>query len=173
MSLVGMATLVVAGLGVLLCSVGLLMAWDRLAALGRARWPVRALWLGCCQLTAVLLVGLVVNHAFVFYQSWSELFGMHPQVNQGQGTAGARDLALRPTLLHGYLTGHGTLVSLPIAGAVERGAHRPGDGVPAAAVRCARATPVVAFRWWSCCPAFPAGRGPGCTCCTWAACWTP
>ncbi|HST47878.1 alpha/beta hydrolase [Jatrophihabitans sp.] len=119
MSLIGMATLVVAGLGVLLCSVGLLMAWDRLAALGRARWPVRALWLGCCQLTAVLLVGLVVNHAFVFYQSWSELFGLHPQVDQGSAGAGTRDVALQPALLHDYRTGHGTVVSLPVPGTVS------------------------------------------------------
>jgi len=119
MSLVGMATLVVAGLGVLLCSAGLLMAWDRLAALGRARWPVRALWLAGCQLTAVLLVGLVVNHAFVFYQSWSELFGLHPQVNQGAAGAGTRDAALQPALLRDYHSGHGTVVSLPVPGTVS------------------------------------------------------
>lgn len=119
MSLTGMATLVVAGLGVLLCSVGLLIAWDRLAALGRARWPVRAVWLGLCQLTAVLLVGLVVNHVFVFYQSWSELFGVHPQVNQGSAVTGAQDSALQPALARDYHTGHGTVVSLPIPGTVS------------------------------------------------------
>jgi hypothetical protein len=119
MSLIGMATLVAAGLVVLLCSAGLLVAWDRLDALGRARWPVRALWLGCCQLTAVLLVGLVINHVFVFYQSWSELFGLHPQVNQGAAVTGVRDAALQPALQRDYHAGHGTVVSLPIPGAVS------------------------------------------------------
>jgi pimeloyl-ACP methyl ester carboxylesterase len=116
MSLTGNATLVAASLLMLLCCAGLLAGWRRLDALGVARWPVRVLLLGWCQLTAVLLAGLLVNHAFVFYQSWSELVGVHPQVNRGSATAGSRDLALRPLLARDARAGRGTLVSLPIPG---------------------------------------------------------
>ena len=171
MSLIGMATLVVAGLIVLLCSAGLLMAWDRLAALGRARWPVRALWLGCCQLTAVLLVGLLVNHAFVFYQSWAELFGLHPQVNQGVAVTGGRDAALHPALLHDYRLGHGTVVSLPVPGTVSGVRAAPATvylppqyGAPGYADRT---FPVVELL-----SGFPGGPRTWVTCCTWQACWT-
>lgn len=116
MSLTGNAILVVAGLLVLLCCAGLLAGWSRLDLLGVARWPARALLLGWCQLTAVLLAGLLLNHVFVFYQSWSELLGVHPEVNRGSATVGSRDGALRPLLARDARAGHGTLVSLPIPG---------------------------------------------------------
>jgi len=119
MSLTGNAILVVAGLLVLLCCGGLLAGWSRLDVLGVARWPVRALLLGWCQLTAVLLAGLLINHAFVFYQSWSELFGVHPQVNRGSAAVGSRDAALAPLLARDFRAGRGTLVSLPIPGSVS------------------------------------------------------
>ncbi|MDQ2836846.1 MAG: alpha/beta hydrolase-fold protein [Actinomycetota bacterium] len=116
MGLTGIATLIVAVAIVLGFSLSVLLFWGRLDALGRGRWPARVALLASCQLSAVLLTALVLNNAFVFYQSWSELLGTHPKQSRPSAQSGNRDAELGSELLRHFHAGVGTLVSLPIAG---------------------------------------------------------
>lgn len=107
-------TLACAGLLVLVCLVGTLSAWSRLDRLGPLRWPARAGLLLIGQLITVLVIGLVLNDTFVFYGSWSELFGAHPSQSQPAESAGLLDQRYRHQLASSHRTGHGTLLTLPI-----------------------------------------------------------
>lgn len=114
MSLIGPETLVL-GLALAALAVALtVMCWDRLAALGRAKWAARGLLVVGCQVTAVLLVGLAVNDSFVFYASWAELLGQHHPASHYAAQSGRMDAALRPKLVLNYRAGRGTVVSLAV-----------------------------------------------------------
>src|SRR4051812_45336113 len=115
MGLTDLPTLIVAILLLLTITGATLALWGRLDRLA-ARWPLRLLMIGTCQLAAVLVTGLVLNNAFVFYQSWSELFGAHPRSGYGQLATGSVDAGLHSTLLANYRAGRGTVISLPVPG---------------------------------------------------------
>ncbi|HET6209832.1 MAG TPA: alpha/beta hydrolase-fold protein [Jatrophihabitans sp.] len=121
MGLTDAATLAVAILLLLTITGATLTLWGRLDRLA-ARWPLRVLLIGTCQLAAVLVTGLVLNNAFVFYQSWSELLGTHPRSGFGRLAAGSVDAGLRSKLLADYHAGRGTLISVPVPG-IRSGVH--------------------------------------------------
>jgi enterochelin esterase-like enzyme len=81
------------------------------------RWTWRATVLLMSQLSAVLLVGVLVNDAGNFYSSWLELFGEKHTVRQSVAAPGNQDRALRAELDRARATGHGLVVRLPIPGA--------------------------------------------------------
>ena len=114
MALVGTPTVVAVALLVVLITAATILLWNRLPTV--IRWPARALLLVAGQLTAVLLAAVLVNDNFVFYQSWSELFGQHPRQSRPGASVGSLDARLRPQLYRDFLAGRGTLASLPIAG---------------------------------------------------------
>jgi pimeloyl-ACP methyl ester carboxylesterase len=116
MGLTDLSTLVVAIL-LLLAITGVTLAlWGRLDRVA-ARWPLRVLMIGTCQLAAVLVTALALNNAFVFYQSWSELLGAHPRSGYSQLAVGSVDAGLHARLLADYRAGRGTVISLPVPGA--------------------------------------------------------
>jgi len=69
-----------------------------------------------CQLTALALVGVLVNDVFVFYGSWSELLGVGPHTAQPAAPRGNLDRSLSAVLARDARAGVGTLVPLPISG---------------------------------------------------------
>lgn len=114
MPLVGTATAVAVALLIVVITAATILLWNRLPA--TIRWPGRVLLLVAGQFTAVLLTALLVNDNFVFYQSWSELFGQHPRQSRPAAAGGSLDAGLRPLLYRDFLAGHGTMTSLPITG---------------------------------------------------------
>jgi enterochelin esterase-like enzyme len=52
-----------------------LLLWARVRGAGWLRVTQRLLLIGGCQLTALLLVGALVNDSFEFYASWGDLLG--------------------------------------------------------------------------------------------------
>jgi S-formylglutathione hydrolase FrmB len=103
-------------LGTVLISVATVVFWNR-AELPRAgRWAIRLVLLSAGQLSAVLVVAVLLNNTFVFYQSWSELLGQHPRQEQSAAELGSFDARLRPELYRDFLAERGTLTSLPVAG---------------------------------------------------------
>lgn len=97
-------------------SAATIAGWNRLGLLGRWAWPARAALFGGSQLAAVLVTALVLNDAFVFYQSWSELFGLHPKQSRPVAAAGRLDASLdRELKLHARL-GLGTTITMDIPG---------------------------------------------------------
>jgi pimeloyl-ACP methyl ester carboxylesterase len=115
MGLTSMPTLVVAVLGLLGITGATLVLWGRLDS-SPARWPLRTLLIGSCQLAAVLVTALVVNNAFIFYQSWGELLGQHPRSGSGVAAVGSVDAGLHSLLLADFHAGRGTLISIPVPG---------------------------------------------------------
>jgi len=112
--LTGTGTLVLAVLLVMSLVVVTMMFWAPLSRLGWWRWPARAALLFAGQLAAVLVTALVLNNAFVFYQSWSELSGAHSSRSVPVSAVGGLDQRYRAQTTTAYRTGHGTLVPLPI-----------------------------------------------------------
>src|SRR5919199_3870273 len=55
--------------------VGALLLWGRVRGAEGLRAAQRLGLLVLCQLTAVLLASVALNHEFAFYDSWSDLFG--------------------------------------------------------------------------------------------------
>src|SRR5437763_11283435 len=55
--------------------VAALLLWSRVRGAGGVQVAQRLGLVVMCQLTAVLLASVVLNHQFAFYESWSDLFG--------------------------------------------------------------------------------------------------
>jgi enterochelin esterase-like enzyme len=91
--------------------VGALLLWPRVRGEAGMQVAQRAGLIVGCQLTAVLLAGVALNHEFAFYESWSDLFGQDDQ----SGSAVERDPSdvARP----GYAT------------SVQHGGQRPPAGL--------------------------------------------
>ncbi len=85
--LTGTATLVLAVAGLVGVTGVTVVGWDKLANLGRHRWPARVGLLLAGQVSAVLITGLLLNDAFDFYPSWAELFGAPPTTAQPAAAA--------------------------------------------------------------------------------------
>jgi len=115
-ALVGTPLALTVAVALILLSTTTVLCWNRLDALGVARWPIRAAMLGAGQLSAVLLTAVLLNNTFVFYQSWSELLGQHPRQSLPSVEPGSLDATLRPQLYRDFLAGRGTLAALPIPG---------------------------------------------------------
>lgn len=119
MALTGGLTLLLAILFAAALPVAAVLTWNRVGrASGRAsRWR-RGAWQGSLlfgtQLSAVILVAVLVNDAGNFYSSWLELLGEHHTVHPAAGAPGNQDEALRGKLALARAQGHGTLVSLKI-----------------------------------------------------------
>ncbi|HEX2904087.1 MAG TPA: alpha/beta hydrolase-fold protein [Jatrophihabitans sp.] len=119
LGLTGGGTVVLAVLLLLGISAGTVICWNRLSVLGRWVWPARAALFGASQLSAIVVTALVLNNAFVFYQSWAELFGAHPKQDRPAAAAGLIDARLAPELkLHARL-GLGTTTTLDVPGTVS------------------------------------------------------
>jgi S-formylglutathione hydrolase FrmB len=71
--------------------------WSRI---GRAwlRWPLRASMIIACQLTACLVLGLVINDQGQFFTSWSDLLGRASGTSNAGARSGAYDRALAALL---------------------------------------------------------------------------
>jgi hypothetical protein len=115
-SLTGTATAVLAVLVVIAVAVATVALWSRLDRFGPARWPLRLAMIGSCQLSAVLLTALLLNDTFVFYQSWSEVFGLHPTQGRPAAAAGALDASLAGVLAEHALSHQGTTIPFSFAG---------------------------------------------------------
>lgn len=116
MGLTGSATLVVAILLMLCATAGTLVLWRPIEATGVFRWPLRAAMVLGSQLTAVLVAGLALNHAYDFYGSWSELFGSAAHSDSTVVARGSIDPVLAPELAIGFHAGTGTMTTLRIPG---------------------------------------------------------
>ncbi|HTZ45385.1 MAG TPA: alpha/beta hydrolase-fold protein [Jatrophihabitans sp.] len=116
LSLTGTPTLCLALLALAAISVATMLCWGRLGRLGIGQWPARAALLVTGQLAAVLVTALVLNDAFVFYQSWSELAGRHPSNSQPAAAAGRLDRRWQFQIAADYRAGKGTMVPLTVPG---------------------------------------------------------
>lgn len=116
MTLTGSALAVSMILALIGLTAATLALWNRMGRLGPARWAARALLLGTGQLAAVLVTALLINDQFVFYQSWSELFGGQPKQGQQSASPGQLDARLHTELLAHFHAGLGTVLSLPVPG---------------------------------------------------------
>jgi len=125
MSLTGLWTVLVA---VLLCvstPAVLLSCWHR-PRRAWLRWPVRGLMVLAAQLSAVLLVAVLLNDAYSFYPSWREAIGLRqPQVSSPLARAGIQDGAIAARTEQAAHTGHGTIVQITIPGATSHVGDHP------------------------------------------------
>lgn len=114
MGLTGAGTVVVAV--VLLAAVGAAtaLAWNRLRR-GWA-WPARVGLLLVGDVAAVVVVALLLNDSFVFYGSWTDLWGGHSTVGHTATPPGSEDAALHAGLAAAAVSGHGLVVSFRVPG---------------------------------------------------------
>jgi enterochelin esterase-like enzyme len=75
MSLTGTPLLVLSLMLAVLSPVACLLLWDRLLGPPVVRMAGRLMMIALCQLTALLLAGLMVNDYYQLYASWADLFG--------------------------------------------------------------------------------------------------
>src|SRR4051794_39669672 len=75
MPLLGRSAMVFFGLLALAAPVGCLFLWDRVRGPRTAQAIARVGLVLCCELTALLFAGVIVNDYGSFYTSWSELVG--------------------------------------------------------------------------------------------------
>lgn len=75
MDLLGTPFLLLSVLLAVAAPVGALLLWARVRGVDGLRVAQRLGLLVLCQLTAVLLASVALNHEFAFYESWSDLFG--------------------------------------------------------------------------------------------------
>jgi enterochelin esterase-like enzyme len=125
LSLQGTETLAAFGLLLAVVMAGTVAAWPRLSG-GRPRhWLARIGLILLCQVSALLLVAVVVNRLFDFYVSWGEVMGLQqratlPTLPQIVAPANARlDRSLRPVAMvqsWPRQTGKGRLVPVRITG---------------------------------------------------------
>jgi S-formylglutathione hydrolase FrmB len=116
MGLTGSVVLMIAVVCALGAPIATLACWRRLTIPGPPGWLARAALLISCQLTALLLAGVSLNDAFVFYGSWSELFGDAARQAPQSAVPGSLDPTLADVLARHAQAGVGTLVPLPIPG---------------------------------------------------------
>ena len=111
MDLLGAPLLLVSILLALAAPVGALLLWGRVRGAEALRVAQRVGLLVTCQLTAVLLASVALNHEFAFYESWSDLFGqddasgvVQPDRSQATHTTGPQGPE-RPPLTEAPLPG--------------------------------------------------------------------
>ncbi len=75
MDLLGVPFLLLTVVLAVAAPVAALLLWSRVRGAGGVQMAQRLGLVLSCQLTAVLLASVVLNHQFAFYESWSDLFG--------------------------------------------------------------------------------------------------
>jgi enterochelin esterase-like enzyme len=83
--------------------VAALLLWSRVRGAGGVQVAQRLGLVLLCQLTAVLLASVVLNHQFAFYESWSDLFG-----SDGGGVVQGDDVGTGASTGNGGTTGVST-----------------------------------------------------------------
>ncbi len=117
MGLTGVGTLVVAVAIAVALFGATLAVWSRLPP--PVRWPARALLLLLGDISAIVVVAVLVNNAFDFYPSWGELFGSHLGVSNTPVAQGRQDGLLAPDLALAWRAGRGLLTTIRIPGTVS------------------------------------------------------
>ena len=121
MALTGRLTLIVAILLALCLPAVAMFSWNRVgrSATGAAqygRWIWRGGVLFASQLSAVILVAVLVNDSGRFYSSWLELLGEHHTLRTTVAMPGSQDAVLRARLASASERGHGIVVPMKIPG---------------------------------------------------------
>ena len=98
MSLLGLPLLVLLAVSAVAYPVLTLALWPRVRGSGALRATARLAMVGGCQVTAVLLVAVAVNHYGYFYGSWSELRGIAGSSTSGTRSAGSASAAVEGTV---------------------------------------------------------------------------
>jgi S-formylglutathione hydrolase FrmB len=80
------------------------------------RWTSRGALLVGSQLSAVILVSVVINDTGKFYTSWLELLGEKHTLQHTVASPGSQDNALRADLARARASGHGLVVRITIPG---------------------------------------------------------
>lgn len=80
------------------------------------RWTWRGAVLFGSQLTAVILVAVLINDAGKFYTSWLELLGERHTLRHTVATPGLQDRAIQAELDKARAQGHGLIVKITIPG---------------------------------------------------------
>lgn len=125
MGLLGVGTTIVAAVVAVGFVVATLALWRPVEARGVLRWPIRVALILGCQLSALLVVGLVINNSYAFYASWRELLGRHSTVRESFAQPGQLDGQLREQLRINAALGRGTVVPLAVKG-TRSGVRLPG-----------------------------------------------
>lgn len=95
---------------------GCFVGWNRWNHVGVA-WAFRVGAILMIQITAVGVVAVTINDSWGFYGSWSELLGhTAPAMTAAPIRPGSLDKHLRLRTQAGYHSGHGTILTLNIAG---------------------------------------------------------
>lgn len=121
MSLTGPLTLTVAVLLALAMPAATVLTWNRVGQ-GRthrargARWSVRVSLLVATQLSAVALVGVVLNDANKFYTSWLELLGEHHTLHTTTAQPGNQDAIVQSRLDRARRQDRGIVEKIQIPG---------------------------------------------------------
>lgn len=121
MALTGRFTLLLAILLAMAVPSIALFSWNRVGRGERRsakvqRWTWRGTVLFASQLSAVFLVGVLVNDSGNFYSSWLELLGEKHTLQHTVAAPGSQDRALRSELDRARASGHGLVVPLKIPG---------------------------------------------------------
>lgn len=120
-ALTGPMTLLLATVLCVLMPAAAMFLWNRVGRAPRRsapwlRWVCRgALTLGS-QLSAVILVAVLVNDAGYFYTSWLELLGERHTLSHPLAAPGNEDAALRSKLEHARAQGRGIVVPIAVPG---------------------------------------------------------
>jgi S-formylglutathione hydrolase FrmB len=93
MSITGGWTLTLAVLAAVSAVAGTTALWNRTGG-AWLRWPLRASMLTACQLTACLVLALVINDQGQFFTSWSDLLGTASGTSNTPARSGAFDHTL-------------------------------------------------------------------------------
>lgn len=119
MPLTGNWTLATLAMLALLAVVATVWLWNRVRSW--LRWPARGAMIVGCQLTACMLVAALINDAYQFYGSWSELLGHGAGVSLRHLRAGAEDKHVAEVLRQQKRVGQSVIVPVyvPEAGAAR------------------------------------------------------
>ncbi len=117
MSLTGPWTVVLAVLLAIAAPFAALIVWNRVGrgashAARARRWATRGGLLLLSQVTAVVLVAVLLNDANRFYTSWLELLGEHHTVHSATPAPGRQDPTVRNRLA--AAGGHGVVVRITV-----------------------------------------------------------
>jgi S-formylglutathione hydrolase FrmB len=120
-ALTGRLTLIAAILLAVVMPAVALASWNRVGGsssrrAGYLRWAWRGTLTIGTQLSAVVLVAVLINDANKFYTSWLELLGEHHAVRNPVALPGSQDAALQAKLASARSQGRGIVVRTEIPG---------------------------------------------------------